>query len=403
MGTQKKEKARRAREGDVKDGNLRVKGENFYRDAKKVKKLNMYKTGRARRNKHGDIVEAAALQSTDAPTARVDPNRRWFGNTRVIAQDALTHFREALGDKQHNLYNVLLRRNKLPMLLLEETDSATLPQVNVVETELYSSAFGKKQQRRKPRVAVLLLEELVTATEADHTQYLEKQELDSTLGLMGGLMLENEDYTPEAREAIFNKGQLKRIWNELYKVIDSSDVVVHVLDARDPLGTRCASVETYMKKECPHKHLLFVLNKCDLVPTWVAVCIPLGECCVGGLWPLAPRDLCQDGHGRESAWCVLSVTSLGKQGWFERISRRFAEIACGMLASRTGSCFNELCGGAFHPSPRSMKRDRTSSPTRHGASVCFGQLLTFPGGVGEASFQGPPDACVPRFHYQFVW
>lgn len=59
------------------------------------------------------------------------------------------------------------------------------------------------------------------------------------------------------------------------QVIDSSDVVIHVLDARDPLGTRCRSVEKYIKEEAPHKHLLFVLNKCDLVPTSVAVCSPL--------------------------------------------------------------------------------------------------------------------------------
>jgi ribosome biogenesis GTPase A len=70
---------------------------------------------------------------------------------------------------------------------------------------------------------------------------------------------------------VFSKGQSKRIWNELYKVIDSSDVVIHVLDARDPLGTRCRSVEKYIKEEAPHKHLLFLLNKCDLVPTSVAV------------------------------------------------------------------------------------------------------------------------------------
>jgi hypothetical protein len=43
------------------------------------------------------------------------------------------------------------------------------------------------------------------------------------------------------------------------------------LDARDPLGTRCRSVEKYIKEEAPHKHLIFVLNKCDLVPTKVAV------------------------------------------------------------------------------------------------------------------------------------
>lgn len=59
--------------------------------------------------------------------------------------------------------------------------------------------------------------------------------------------------------------------NELYKVLDSSDVVLHILDARDPLGTRCRSVEKYLKAEAPHKHLIFVLNKCDLVPSSVAV------------------------------------------------------------------------------------------------------------------------------------
>jgi nuclear GTP-binding protein len=74
-----------------------------------------------------------------------------------------------------------------------------------------------------------------------------------------------------AREAVFSKGQSKRIWNELYKVIDSSDVVIHVLDARDPDGTRCRSIEKYIREEAPHKHLIFVLNKCDLVPTKVAV------------------------------------------------------------------------------------------------------------------------------------
>ena len=273
MGTQKKEKSRRTRQNDTKDGNLRVKGENFYRDAKKVKQLLMYKSGRATRNAKGDIVKAADLQLTDAPTARVDPNRKWFGNTRVIAQDALLHFRQAMGDTKRDLYQVLLRRNKLPMSLLDEKDKADSPTANILETETYLQAFGPKQQRKKPRVAALSLEELALALVLDLTTYKEKQELDATLGLMGGLFLDKEDYTQEAKEAIFHKGQLKRIWNELYKVIDSSDVVIHVLDARDPLGTRCETVEKYIREECPHKHLIYVLNKCDLVPTWVAVCI----------------------------------------------------------------------------------------------------------------------------------
>lgn len=57
----------------------------------------------------------------------------------------------------------------------------------------------------------------------------------------------------------------------IFQVIDSSDVVVQVLDARDPIGTRSPHVESYLKKEKHWKHLIFVLNKCDLVPTWATV------------------------------------------------------------------------------------------------------------------------------------
>jgi nuclear GTP-binding protein len=71
------------------------------------------------------------------------------------------------------------------------------------------------------------------------------------------------------QHAIFSKGQSKRIWEELYKVIDSSDVLLYVLDARDPNGTRTKFIEQYLRKKCPNKHLVFVLNKCDLVPTSV--------------------------------------------------------------------------------------------------------------------------------------
>ena len=71
------------------------------------------------------------------------------------------------------------------------------------------------------------------------------------------------------KENIFGAGASKRIWNEVYKVIDSSDVVIQVLDARDPMGTRSKHIEKYMKKEKAHKHMILVLNKVDLVPTWV--------------------------------------------------------------------------------------------------------------------------------------
>jgi len=72
-------------------------------------------------------------------------------------------------------------------------------------------------------------------------------------------------------------GQVHFIFSAVYvllvfhQVLDCSDVVIEVLDARDPMGTRCQRVEKYLAKEKPHKHLIFVLNKVDLVPTSVTV------------------------------------------------------------------------------------------------------------------------------------
>lgn len=77
------------------------------------------------------------------------------------------------------------------------------------------------------------------------------------------------DAKEEARHSIFEKGLSRRIWEELYKVIDSSDVVIYVLDARNPQGTRSHHLEEHIRKNCPSKHFVFVMNKCDLVPTSV--------------------------------------------------------------------------------------------------------------------------------------
>jgi hypothetical protein len=73
-------------------------------------------------------------------------------------------------------------------------------------------------------------------------------------------------------EPIYAKGTSRRIYGELYKVIDSSDVLLHILDARDPLGTLCESTLEYIRKEKAHKQVVLVINKCDLVPSWVTVC-----------------------------------------------------------------------------------------------------------------------------------
>ena len=40
---------------------------------------------------------------------------------------------------------------------------------------------------------------------------------------------------------------------------------LQVLDARDPLGTRSRHLEHHLKRDAKHKHMILLLNKCDLV------------------------------------------------------------------------------------------------------------------------------------------
>ncbi|EXC24184.1 Guanine nucleotide-binding protein-like 3-like protein [Morus notabilis] len=58
----------------------------------------------------------------------------------------------------------------------------------------------------------------------------------------------------------------RAFYKELVKVIEASDVILEVLDARDPLGTRCIDMEKMVLKSGPEKHLVLLLNKIDLVP-----------------------------------------------------------------------------------------------------------------------------------------
>ncbi|XP_073681777.1 guanine nucleotide-binding protein-like 3 [Garra rufa] len=71
----------------------------------------------------------------------------------------------------------------------------------------------------------------------------------------------------EARAEIVKKKSTKHFkCRELNKVIEESDVIVEVLDARDPLGCRCPQLEETVLKHEGKKKLLFILNKIDLVP-----------------------------------------------------------------------------------------------------------------------------------------
>lgn len=259
----------------------------------------MFKSGGARHNKYGDVVQPGAYQSRDAPAARIEPHRKYFGNTRVIAQDSLAQFREAV-KQTSDPYTYLLKSNKLPMSLIR--DGQDEGEVNglkrhaakmAVETNPFKDVFGPNSRRKRVKLDVSGMEEMAEKRQQMEDEYRGKRKEQTALNDGGreedDANEEDAGETTAAREPIFFRGQSKRIWNELYKVADSSDVLIQVLDAREyvgadfthmrrptngessPEGTRCHHIERYLKMEAPHKHVCLVLNKCDLVPTKIAV------------------------------------------------------------------------------------------------------------------------------------
>ncbi|XP_074601832.1 nucleostemin 2 [Brevipalpus obovatus] len=231
------------------------------RDRATIKRLLMYKNCKPIRNRKGKIVKAAPFQDwlASGTVSRIAPNQKWFINSRTITQNALQNFQEELGKAMKDPYQVVMKQTKLPVTLLNE--KAKHQKMHILEVEDFGSTFGPKSHRKRVNVKADDLTALVQSAETRADEYVsEKDEA-----------LKNDEFVAkdEEQEPIMKKGQSRRIWGELYKVIDSSDVVIEVLDARNPMGTRAKHVEKFLKKEKPHKHVILLLNKCDLVPVWV--------------------------------------------------------------------------------------------------------------------------------------
>jgi nuclear GTP-binding protein len=302
------------------------------RSSATIARLKMYNNGKAIRNKEGKVVGGQFMMSDragdskiTAATGRIAPDRRWFGNTRVVNPTDLDRFREEMTDSMADPYSVVVKRKQLPMGLLR--DAAELDKKSaaagsaLLVNEPFEQAFGSKSQRKRVKMEQYMTarvsnfdDETAAANSNSNDSSLMQQlpalggqaqtlthlpsddkagyasllaaaqqsqqtytKVNNRVGMVGlgkdtdKLQTSGEgiDYRTEKKDDLFLKGQSKRIWGEFYKVLDCSDVILHVIDARNVPGTRCTMVEKHIKN-APHKHLVFVLNKIDLVPNWVA-------------------------------------------------------------------------------------------------------------------------------------
>jgi nuclear GTP-binding protein len=90
--------------------------------------------------------------------------------------------------------------------------------VQIVATEPFNSTFGPKSTRKRPKLnGAGSLSDLVESASNTQETFEEKKQEETTTADGKGI-----DWVQAAREAVFSKGQSKRIWNELYKVQTSA-------------------------------------------------------------------------------------------------------------------------------------------------------------------------------------
>ncbi|OTA99925.1 hypothetical protein M426DRAFT_324733 [Hypoxylon sp. CI-4A] len=117
-----------------------------------------------------------------------------------------------------------------------------------------------KHAKHRARLTVPRRPHWDSSTTADELDQLERE---SFLNWRRGLaeLQENNDLlmTPFERNL--------EVWRQLWRVIERSDLVVQIVDARNPLMFRSEDLESYVKDVDPAKKNLLLVNKADMMTT----------------------------------------------------------------------------------------------------------------------------------------
>lgn len=155
---------------------------------------------------------------------------------------------------------------KLPKLRSKKQKLIQVPNVCPFKREILDEVAEHKQfqEREKERKKELQKQQRQSALEG---QTMESIAADAE---RRGQQFDPTKAEPVEEEYV-NVGRgkdwsLKAYFKEFKKVIDAADVILEVVDARDPLGTRCSEVAQIVREAPGQKRLVLILNKADLVP-----------------------------------------------------------------------------------------------------------------------------------------
>ena len=119
-----------------------------------------------------------------------------------------------------------------------------VPNLYPYKKELLEQYKRKKYGHElEPKAAILDAQHLLAVTEEKADPTMEEEQ--------------NQEVNPV---------KIKNSKKSLEYIYDNADVLVEVLDARDPMGCRCRNLERQFIATDPTKKIVLVLNKIDLVP-----------------------------------------------------------------------------------------------------------------------------------------
>lgn len=187
-----------------------------------------------------------AVREGRAPTAKKDPG---LPNLMPYKEQFL---RKAMEDKERERERERLRQRQL-FEKRTQRDTDAMQDEYDDDAAMSEESPGKKRKRSGPSA-----EDLANASERS-AAFEEKAEMD-----------EDDSDDDGIKGNSSNKGKKRAYMKELRNVVDSADVILLVVDARDPMGCRAPQAEQMVLENARNKRLVVVMNKIDLVPKQVA-------------------------------------------------------------------------------------------------------------------------------------
>ncbi|UMM10719.1 hypothetical protein L5515_000364 [Caenorhabditis briggsae] len=136
--------------------------------------------------------------------------------------------------------------------IIEKNSAIVVPTRLDYRANLELQKENEHRLRIPRRPAKELWENMDELTRLENDAFLQWRSDLSELQEVDGLVLTPFERNPD-------------MWRELWRVIEKSDIIVQIVDARNPLLFRSKDLDDYVKEVDPAKQILLLVNKADLL------------------------------------------------------------------------------------------------------------------------------------------